>query len=78
MSPPSGAYRWKPYAEMPEHLRDGREVLLWCEGWPVAESAHYGPIAKSWWLIDDEGYMGYMTCDPDYYCEMIEPPRSMH
>jgi hypothetical protein len=69
----TGTHRWKPYAEMPAELRDGRVVLVWCEPWPVAEPAHFGRIAKSWWLIDDEGYM---TCDPDYYCELPEPPRT--
>jgi hypothetical protein len=70
----NGTYRWKPYAEMPEHLRKAElPVLLWCDPWPEASAARFDATNGKWFLLDEDGYM---TCDPDYYCEMIEPPRT--
>jgi len=69
----TGTYRWKPYAEMPAELRDGRVVIVWCEGWPEAQPAVTELGRYHWFLLDDQCHM---RCDPDFYCELPQPPRS--
>lgn len=52
---------WRPIAEMPESLKDGREVLLWHdEGPPQSPGAEVGTWnSDHHWSQDDDEAPGY-------------------
>jgi hypothetical protein len=53
---------WTPIADIPEHLKDGRSLLLWCEG---------GAMVGSYW---QGGWIsGNGDVEPTHFAE-INPP----
>ena len=71
---------WKPIADIPPELKDGREVIVGAKGWAAAAFWDYGQ-SNHW---EREGW--YDECDrndigaanlihPKYYQEMPAPPE---
>lgn len=60
---------WKPIAEMPDELRDGREVLVWT-------TCHMPWLASCWSGNWNDSTDAEIKLTPTHYCE-ITPPRRL-
>jgi hypothetical protein len=75
---------WKPVSKLPEHLKDGRQVLLWSDG--ISPCADVGTwAANRIWDGDDEALGGYWEAlydsakiyDITYFAEVQPPSQNM-
>lgn len=63
---------WRPMAEMPDELRDGRDVLLWAasprlNNQGVATVGYYCHMTKRWWTPAIQIHA------PAYFAEITTP-----
>jgi hypothetical protein len=66
---------WKPIAEMPEALKDGRQVLVWQDGSPIIETGAHICLWFNGW-VSNEAYYGEQQIMPDnvtHYAEINAP-----
>lgn len=67
-----GSIDWIPIADLPEYLKDGRDVLLWSSGSAdVAIWWESGLKGRSGWITPEGVQLGPVT----HFAE-IDPPES--
>lgn len=70
--------RWRPMAEMPDELRDGRQVLFWCKSYGYMVSLQYErdrqvPSRSKWRLPWDCECSYFNESDLTSFAEITPP-----